>query len=129
MNPTIGYNILLKEEHPPEDFSKMSIIEFLRRTREKKELPKKVAIYGLEILLLANEDLREATRSIRNILRANNRTFREMGYIFLFIPRSELYEDGSVYIKIGDKKADISSLFGLRLQIKEVGLYHADFEF
>lgn len=129
MNPIPGYNILLKEEHPPKEFSKMSIIEFLRRTREKKELPKKVAIYGLEILLLTNKNLREATRSIRNILRANNKTFREKGYTFLFIPQSELYEDGSVYMKIGNKKADISSLFGLRLQIKEVGLYHADFEF
>lgn len=129
MNPTIGYNISLREEYPPEGFSKMSVIEFLRRVREKKKLPKKVAIYGLEILLLANKNLREATKSIRNILRANNKTFREMGYTFLFIPRKELYENSNVYLKAENKKANISSLFGLRLQIKDVGLYHADFEF
>jgi len=129
MNPTQGYNVLLKEDAPPEGFAKMSIIEFLREIRKGLELPKKVAIYGLESLLLTNEDSRAGTKFIRNMFRENNRLFRENGYVFLFIPRKELYVNRDVYLKAEDKKANVSSLFGLRLQIKEVGLYYADFEF
>ena len=129
MNPTQGYNVLLKEEEPAEGFAKMSIIEFLRETRRGQELPKKVAIYGLESLLLTNKDSRAGTKFIRNMFRANNRLFREKSYTFLFIPRKELYVNRDVYLKAEDKKANVSSLFGLRLQIKEVGLYYADFEF
>lgn len=129
MNPTQGYNVLLKEDEPPEGFAKMSIIEFLREIRSGQELPKRVAIYGLESLLLTNEDSRAGTKFIRNMFRENNRLFREKGYTFLFIPRKELYVNRDVYLKAEDKKANVSSLFGLRLQIKEVGLYYADFEF
>lgn len=129
MNPVQGYNVLLKEDELPEGFAKMSIIEFLRGIRRGNELPKKVAIYGLESLLLTNKDSRAGTKFIRNMFRANNRLFREKGYVFLFIPRKELYVNRNVYLKAEDKKANVSSLFGLRLQIKEVGLYYADFEF
>jgi hypothetical protein len=129
VNPTQGYNVLLKEKEPPEGFAKMSIIEFLREIRRGQELPKRVAIYGLEGLLLTNKDSRAGTKFIRNMFRENNRLFREKGYTFLFVPRKELYVNRDVYLKAEDKKAIVSSLFGLRLQIKEVGLYHADFEF
>ena len=129
MNPTPGYNVLLKEEEPPEGFAKVSIIKFLREIRSGQEFPKRVAIYGLESVLLTNEDSRAGTKFIRNMFRGNNRLFREKGYTFLFIPRKELYVNRDVYLKVEDKKANVSSLFGLRLQIKDVGLYHADFEF
>ena len=129
MNPTQGYNVLLKEAEPPEGFAKMSIIKFLREIRRGQELPKKVAIYGLEGLLLTNEDSRAGTKFIRTMFRENNRLFRAKGYVFLFIPRKELYVNRDVYLKAEDKKAKVSLLFGLRLQIKEVGLYYADFEF
>jgi len=129
VNPIQGYNVLLKEDEPPEGFVKMSIIKFLREIRRGQELPKRVAIYGLESLLLTNEDSRAGTKFVRNMFRENNRLFREKGYVFLFIPRKELYVNRDVYLKAEDKKANVSSLFGLRLQIKEVGLYYADFEF
>jgi hypothetical protein len=90
VNPIQGYN-LLKEEEPPEDFAKMSVIEFLREIRRGQELPKKVAIYGLEFLSLTYKDSRACTKFIRDIFRENNRLFREKGYVFLFIPRKELY--------------------------------------
>ncbi len=129
MNLTQGYNVLLKEEEPPEGFVKMSIIEFLREIRRGQELPKRMAIYGLEILLLTSGESRATTKFIRNMFRENNRLFREKGYVFLFIPRKELYVNRDVYLRAEDKKANVSSLFGLRLQIKEVGLYYADFVF
>ena len=48
---------------------------------------------------------------------------------FLFVPQSRLYENSDIYCKIGEKRVSISPVFAGRLQISDVGVYHADFEF
>lgn len=126
---SLGYNISLDEKKkPPEDFRKMSIIEFIRAIKIKR-LPQKVAIYGLDTLLLSVEKPRDLLSSIREILRENNRDFRRNKYTFLFIPRNELDTNAYVYAKKGNKKANISSLFAMRLNIKDINLYYAGFDF
>jgi len=125
-----GYNVLLYPKEPPEDFKKMSILEFLREIEMQQQNQRKVAIYGLDTLLLSAEHPRKLIKYIReDIFKKNHKNFRENRNAFLFIPRNELDETTHLYAKFGDKKANISSLFAMRLTIKELDLYYADFDF
>lgn len=129
MTFTSGYNVALKEMNIPESFKRMSIIQFLRNIKDRKPCPEKNAIIGLDSLLSASEKSRENMKYIMTKLREGNKEFREKNIVFLFVPQRELYENSEVYCKAGDKKVSISGIFASRLQILDVGIYHADFEF
>lgn len=129
MTFTSGYNVALKEMDIPEGFKKMSIIQFLRNIKDRKPFPEKTAVVGLDILLSASEYSRENVKYIMSKLRIGNKIFREENTVFVFIPQKGLYENSDVYCKSGDKKVSISDIFASRLQIQDVGVYHAEFEF
>ena len=124
-----GYNLLLNIEDVPDGFRKMSIIQLLRDMRGDRNIPKDVAVVGLDMLLISSENSRESTKYLTAMLRTNNKRFREQENTFLFIPQNELYENSDIYCKIGEKQVSISPVFASRLQISDVGVYHADFEF
>jgi len=129
MKFTSGYNLLLNIEDVPEGFRKMSIIQLLRDVKGDRNIPKDVAVVGLDTLLISSENSRESTKYLTAMLRSNNKRFREQENTFLFIPQNELYENSDIYCKIGEKRVSISPVFASRLQISDVGVYHADFEF
>ena len=132
MRFTTGYNLLLNIEDIediPDGFRKMSIIQLLRDMRGGRKIPRDVAVVGLDTLLISSENSRESRKYLTAMLRANNKRFREGENTFLFIPRNELYVDNDIYCKIGEKRISISPVFAGRLQISDVGIYHADFEF
>ena len=124
-----GYNLLLNIEDVPEGFLKISIIQLLRDVKGGRNIPKNVAVVGLDTLLTSSENSRESTKYLTAMLRANNKRFRKQENTFLFIPQNELYENSDIYCKIGEKQVSISPVFASRLQISDVGVYHADFEF
>ena len=124
-----GYNLLLNIEDVPDGFRKMSIIQLLRDVKGDRNIPKDVAVVGLDTLLISSENSRESTKYLTAMLRANNKRFREQENTFLFIPQNGLYENSNIYCKIGEKRVSISPVFASRLQILDVGIYHADFEF
>jgi len=124
-----GYNVLLEKEDIPEDFKKMSIIQLLRNMHHGKDIPKNLAVVGLDTLLLSSENIRQTTKYLMNMLRNNNKQFREQEKTFLFILQNELYENSDLYCRKGDRNVSISTVFASRLQILDVGVYHADFEF
>ena len=124
-----GYNLLLNIEDVPDGFRKMSIIQLLRDVRGGRNIPKDVAVVGLDTLLISSENSRESRKYLTAMLRTNNKRFREQENTFLFIPQNELYENSDIYCKIGEKQVSISPVFAGRLQILDVGIYHADFEF
>lgn len=124
-----GYNLLLNIEDIPDGFRKMSIIQLLRDVKGDGNIPKDVAVVGLDTLLISSENSRESTKYLTAMLRTNNKRFREQENTFLFIPQNELYENSDIYCKIGEKQVSISPVFASRLQISDVGVYHADFEF
>ena len=124
-----GYNLLLNIEDVPDGFRKMSIIQLLRDVKGDRNIPKDVAVVGLDTLLISSENSRESTKYLTAMLRANNKRFREQENTFLFIPQNGLYENSHIYCKIGEKRVSISPVFASRLQILDVGIYHADFEF
>ena len=124
-----GYNLLLNIEDVPEGFRKISIIQLLRDVKGGRNIPKDVAVVGLDTLLISSEDSRESTKYLTAMLRANNKRFRKQENTFLFIPQNELYENSDIYCKIREKQVSISPVFASRLQISDVGVYHADFEF
>jgi len=129
MTFTSGYNVALKEMDIPEGFKRMSIVQFLRNIKNRKFCPENTAIIGLDLLLSTSEKSREITKYIMTKLREGNKDFREKDTIFLFVAQKELYENSEVYCKAGDRKVSISGIFASRLQIMDVGIYHADFEF
>ncbi|GFO96755.1 hypothetical protein ig2599ANME_0945 [groundwater metagenome] len=105
MTFTSGYNVALKEMDIPEDFKKMSIIQFLKDINDRKTFPEKTAVVGLDILLSASENSRENVKYIMSKLRAGNKIFREKNMVFVFIPQKGLYENSDVYCKSGEKKS------------------------
>jgi len=130
MKFTSGYNLLLNIEDVPDGFRKMSIIQLLRDVKGGRNIPKDVAVVGLDTLLISSENSRESTKYLTTMLRINNKRFREQENAFLFIPQNELYENNDIYCKIGDTRVSISPVFAGRLQIlSDAGVYHADFEF
>ncbi len=129
MKFTSGYNLLLNIEDAPEGFRKMSIIQLLRDVKGGRNIPKDVAVDGLDTLLISSENSRESTKYLTAMLRTNNKRFREQENTFLFIPQNGLYENNDVYCKVGEKRVSISPVFASRLQISDEGIYHADFEF
>ena len=129
MKFTSGYNLLLNIEDVPDGFRKMSIIQLLRAVKGDRNIPKDVAVVGLDTLLISSENSRESTKYLTAMLRTDNKRFREQENTFLFIPQNELYVDNDIYCKIGEKRISISPVFAGRLQILDVGIYHADFEF
>jgi len=129
MKFTSGYNLLLKKEDIPEGFQKMSIVQLLRDIKGGKNIPKDVAVVGLDTLLISSENSRESIKYIMGMLRAHNKLFREQEKTFLFIPQNELYENSDIYCRKGERMVSISPIFASRLQILDVGVYHADFEF
>ena len=94
-----------------------------------RNIPKDVAVVGLDTLLISSENSRESTKYLTAMLRTDNKRFREQENTFRFIPQNELYENNEIYCKIGEKGVSISPVFASRLQILDVGVYHADFEF
>jgi len=125
-----GYNILLKPTEVPEGFEKMSIIQFLRYiNRREKQEKKKVVVTGLDALLLSSKDTRETMKYLMRALSEGNKLFKKENLTIIFAPQQELYENNDVYCKKDDKRVSISSIFASRLQIREVDLYYADFEF
>ena len=94
-----------------------------------RNIPKDVAVVGLDSLLISSENSRESTKYLTAMLRTNNKRFREQENTFRFIPQNELYENNEIYCKIGEKRVSISPVFASRLQILDVGVYHADFKF
>ena len=129
MKFTSGYNLLLNIEDVPEGFLKMSVIQLLRDVKGGRNIPKDVAVAGLDTLLTSSENSRESTKYLTAMLRTNNKRFRRGENTFLFIPQKELYENSDIYCKIREKPVSISPVFASRLQISDVGVYHADFEF
>ena len=124
-----GYNLLLNIEDVPDGFRKMSITQLLRDVKGDRNISKDVAVVGLDTLLISSENSRESRKYLTAMLRINNKRFREQENTFLFIPQNELYENSDIYCKIGEKQVSISPVFAGRLQILDVGIYHADFEF
>ena len=124
-----GYNLLLNIEDVPDGFRKMSIIQLLRDVKDDRNIPNDIAVVGLDTLLISSKNSRESTKYLTAMLRTNNKRFREQENTFLFIPQNELYENSDIYCKIGEKQVSISPVFASRLQILDVGVYHADFEF
>lgn len=129
MKFTSGYNLLLRKEDIPEGFQKMSIIQLLINMNESRSTPGNVAVVGLDTLLLSSENSRETIKYLMKMLRTNNKLFRKQEITFMFVPQNELYENSDIYCKTGDRKVSISPVFASRLQISDVGVYHADFEF
>lgn len=129
MSLTQGYNLYLKECKLPEGFSKMSIIQFLRFIETEQTPPPNAAIFGLDTLLISSDNPRECVRYIMSKLRMANKSFRKNNNTFLFIPQNDLYENSDIYCKVENKKVSISAVFASRLQISDVGVYHAEFEF
>ena len=130
MKFTSGYNLLLNIEDVPDGLRKMSITRLLRDVKGDRNIPKDVAVVGLDTLLISSENSREGTKYLTTMLRTNNKRFREQENTFLFIPQNELYENSDIYCKIGDTRVSISPVFAGRLQISsDSGVYHADFEF
>lgn len=129
MKFTSGYNLLLKRGDIPEGFQKMSIVQLLKDMEDCKNIPKDVAVVGLDTLLTSSENSRESIKYLLKMLRMNNKLFREQENTFLFIPQNDLYENNDIYCGIGEGRISISPVFASRLQISDVGFYHADFEF
>ena len=77
MKFTSGYNLLLNIEAVPEGFLKMSIIQLLRDVKGDRNIPKDVAVVGLDTLLISSENSRESTKYLTAMLRSNNKRFRE----------------------------------------------------
>lgn len=129
MKFSYGYNLLLRPTEVPEGFEKMSIIRFLRCINRQEEMREKVFVTALDLLLLSSENLRETTKYLMKALREGNRLFKKRNMVIVFAPQNELYEGNELYCKREDKMASVSSIFASRLQIKDVSLYYADFEF
>jgi len=105
------------------------IVQLLKNMKNGKKIPKDIAVIGLNTLLTSSENSRESIKYLMGMLRANNKMFRKQENTFLFIPQNELYENNDIYCKIREKRVSISPVFASRLQILDVGIYHADFEF
>ena len=129
MKFTSGYNLLLNIEDVPDGFQKISIIQLLRNVKGGRNIPKDVAVVGLDTLLISSENSRESTKYLTAMLRTNNKRFGGQENTFLAIPQNELCENDDIYCKIGAKRVSISPVFASRLQISDVGVYRADFKF
>ena len=129
MKFTSGYNVLLNIEDVSNVFRKISIIQLLRNVKGGRNIPKDVAVVGLDTLLISSENSREGTKYLTVILRTDNKRFRGQENTFLAIPQNELCENDDIYCKIGAKRVSISPVFASRLQISDVGVYRADFKF
>ena len=129
MKFTSGYNLLLNIEDVSNVFRKINIIQLLRNVKGGRNIPKDVAVVGLDTLLISSENSRESTKYLTAMLRTNNKRFGGQENTFLAIPQNELCENDDIYCKIGAKRVSISPVFASRLQISDVGVYRADFKF
>ena len=87
----IGFNII--EKTNPEIFrEKISIIEFLRRTRKEEKFPYNFAVTGLDTLLYYTEDKKEISRYIRKTLQDHANFLDRGNYII------QIVIDGTLHI-------------------------------
>ena len=119
----VGYNLIErkligKEFEEIED--KISIIEFLRRLREKQTINQRIAVTGLEELLLAGV---ETARYIRKILVGCTSMLR--AHIIQFPINGELVLNREPKITYKAKEVSIAPIFGNRIRPKTIGYFHS----
>lgn len=109
-----GFNIVEKEFEPFENSS--TILEFLGKIRRKEQLPSRITVIGLDILLSNSANNNEMVEYIRNILRngQSNGLIRPNAVIQFKID-GKISKDTSTKIKVKNDYIDIESLFSSQI--------------
>jgi len=119
----IGYNLieekLIGKEYE-EVKERISIIEFLRRLKNKKSINKIIAIIGLEEILLKGE---EVTIYIRKILSTSASMLRN--HIIQFPIKGELILNRELKIRVRGREVRLTPIFGIKLKVKAPGYFHS----
>lgn len=119
----IGYNLVEEEligKRYEEIKERMSVIEFLRRLRNKEPINKTVAIIGFEDILLTGE---ETTLYVRRILSASASLLRN--HVIQLPIKGKLVLDKEPKIKVRDKEIKLRPIFGIKLKIIAPGYFHS----
>ena len=120
-----GYNLverrLLRKEFE-EIEERMSIIEFLRRLRSGRNIPMRVAITGLEKILLLGKNV---SVFVRQILADAPELLRNS--IIQFIIDGRLILDAHYKIKVDNDEVRLEPIFGLKIKPIRPGYFYAPF--
>jgi len=123
----VGYNLVERKAigEKYEDFEeRISIIQFLRKIKRGEDIPKKVTVTGLDILLLQNE---KTSRYIRKILSNATSYLFKRNPIIMFTVEERLVMDREQKIRYMDKEIRLNPLFGNRLTQKDLDWLHSPF--
>lgn len=123
MQMEVGYNLVERKligEKFEEIKEKISIVEFLRRLKQKQLINQTIAIIGFEEILLTGE---ETARYIRRIL--SNSVNQLRTHIIQIIIDGSLIINTEPKIKVPTQEIRLTPIFGNRLTIKTVGYFHS----
>lgn len=123
----VGYNLIERKSVETGKYKlfeeKMSIIEFLRRVREKEDIPLDVTIIGFDQLLFSAEDREEISRYIRDLL------IERINFLMNKNPCIQILVDGSLeqwqkpIIRLNNEDLDIYTIFG-KMERKDVNWFY-----
>jgi hypothetical protein len=119
----VGYNLIERKligKGFEEIEDKISVIEFLRRLRQKQTINQKIAVTGLEEALLAVEEI---AKYVRKILLDSTNMLRT--HIIQFPINGELILNREPKIKYKAKEVSLTPIFGNRIKPKTIGLFHS----
>jgi len=120
---SVGYNLveakLLGKEYE-EIKEKMSVIEFLRKLKNKEPINKAVAIIGFEDILLTGDG---TATYIRRMLTESASRLRN--HIIQIPIRGELLLDREPKIKAKSKEIRLTPIFGVKLIVKAPGYFYS----
>lgn len=119
-----GYN-LVEEKLIGKEYEKIekriSIIEFLRKLRNREPVNRVIAVVGFEDLLLTGE---ETARYVRRILSESAPRLRN--HVIQFPIKGELILDREPKIRIGrGREIRLTPIFGVRLKVRAPGYFHS----
>jgi predicted regulator of amino acid metabolism with ACT domain len=119
----VGYNLVERKlvgEKFEEIKEKMSIVEFLRRLKQKQPINQTIAVTGFEEILLTGE---ETAGYIRRILSTSVNQLR--AHIVQLIIDGSLIINTEPKIKVPTQEIRLTPIFGNRLTMKTIGYFHS----
>lgn len=123
----VGYN-LVEANKVREKYEKieqeMSIIQFLRTVKKRQEIPKKIAVVGLDGLLSYGDEVR---KYVRKILSNAADYLMQKNITVQFLIYEKLVIDREPKIRLVEKEIRLAPIFGNRLTQKDVEWYHSPF--
>jgi hypothetical protein len=123
----VGYNLVERESigKKYEEFQElMSIVQFLRNLRSQTNIPRKVAVSGLDKLLLQGE---ETTAYVRRTLSNASDYLISKSFTIQFIIEGRLTIDREPKIRMLDKEIRLRPIFGDRLVVRDVDWFYSPF--